>query len=120
MEFQCPLDYNPHQRYTRRELIELIQPHGAVLCFLAQAAGYRQGVLGLDFDRYDPTTGMVPVHVMDRATAQVLAVVEGPRFRRALATSRTGQGVVVTFSSPSATGWFRLPWALPAAHLRVA
>lgn len=63
MVFHCHLDYDPKRRYTRREMIDLIKPHRELLCFFAQATGYRECVLGLDFDEFDASDGSVPVYV---------------------------------------------------------
>ena len=112
MVFQCPIEYDPKRRYTRQELIELIEPHRELLCFFAQATGYRECVLGLDFDAYDARASSVPVFVMNEQQAQVVAQAEGRRFKRALNSIRAGRNVIVTFTSPGATGWFKMRWQL--------
>ena len=50
MIFNCPIEYEAGREYTRQEMVELIKVQRQLLCFFAQSAGYRQGVLGLDFD----------------------------------------------------------------------
>jgi hypothetical protein len=116
MPFLCELDYKPNRRYTRQELIDLILSQRALLCAFAQASGYPQVVLGLDFDRYNASSRCVPVLVMDRSQAQVLAQVESRKFAQALAAARVGESVLVTFSSARLTGWFRMDWAAGELH----
>jgi hypothetical protein len=110
MSFYCPVAYNPKRRYTREEMIDVILPHQELLCFFAQSAGYARCVLGLDFD--DPTDGMVPVFVMESREAKPLLKVHGRRFKQAYRISGPGNTLVVTFTSPSVSGWFKMDWQL--------
>ena len=112
MIYRCKVDYDPRRRYTRQEMIGLIEPHRELLCFFAQASGYRRCVLGLDFDNYDSDDGLVPVVVMSGEQAKVLIRVHGRKFRRAYRDSRPGRGLVVTFTWPDGSGWFRTKWRL--------
>jgi hypothetical protein len=110
MSFYCPVEYNPKRQYTREEMIDVILPHQELLCFFAQSAGYERCVLGLDFD--DPTDGMVPVFVMERGEAKPLLKVHGRRFKQAYQVSGPGNTLVVTFTCPSVSSWFKLDWQL--------
>ena len=118
MIFSCAVEYEPGRAYTRQEMIELIKVQRRLLCFFAQSAGYRQGVVGLDFDNYDAVTGMVPVYVLDREQAKVVIKAEGQKFKKAYESSGLGQGVMVTFTSPSGRGWFKLRWELAEEQIR--
>ena len=118
MIFSCPLEYEPGREYTRQEMIDLIKVQRQLLCFFAQSAGYRQGVLGLDFDNYDALTGTVPVYVMDRTQARVVIKAEGKQFKKAYDSSGLGQAIMVTFTSPSGRGWFKLRWELAEGQIR--
>ena len=118
MIFSCALEYEPDRAYTRQEMIDLIKEQRQLLCFFAQSAGYGPGVLGLDFDNYDALTGMVPVYVMDREQARVVIKAEGKKFKKAYDRSGLGQGVMVTFTSPSGRGWFKLGWELAEGQIR--
>jgi hypothetical protein len=100
-------------------MIDAIVPHQELLCFFAQTSGYRHCVLGLDCDRYDPADMSVPVIVMDGEEARPLLRVHGRRFKRAYQTSRPGEGLVVTFTSPSVSGWFKMGWQLDSEHVFV-
>lgn len=120
MIFQCKVDYDPRRRYTRREMIDLIEPHQELLCFFAQSSGYRRCVLGLDFDKYDRRTRFVPVMVMSGEQAKILTRVHGRRFRRAYRDSRPGRSVVVTFTGPDGSGWFEMEWKLDEEHVFTA
>lgn len=120
MIFQCKVDYDPGRRYTRREMIDLIKAHQELLCFFAQASGYRRCVLGLDFDRYAPEEGLVPVIVMSGEQAKILTRVHGRRFKRAYQDSRPGRSVVITFTLPNGSGWFRMAWKLDEEHVFTA
>ena len=108
--FYCPIEYEPRQRYTRQEMIEVIEPHGELLSFFAQASGYEQCVLGLDFDEYEPSDGTIPVIVMSGEEGKVLLKVHGRRFKRAYRASGPGNDLVVTFTGGSVTGWFKMRW----------
>ena len=118
MIFSCAIEYEPDRAYSQREMIDLIKEQRPLLCFFAQSAGYRQGVLGLDFDNYDAVTGMVPVYVLDREQARVVIKAEGKKFKKAYESSGLGQGVMVTFTSPSGRGWFKLRWELGKEQIR--
>ncbi len=65
MTYSCPIEDHPQRRHTRKELLALIEPHGELLCYFAQAAGYERCVLGVDFDSYDPSSRSVPVLVIE-------------------------------------------------------
>jgi hypothetical protein len=106
--FHCQLDYDPEHQYTRREMIDLIVPHRDPLCFFAHTSGYRRCVLGLGFDKYDPADGFLPVVVINDEQAQILVAAQGRKFKQAYQSSRPGKSIVVTFTSPSCTGWFRM------------
>ena len=110
--FSCPIKYKAERKYTRQEMIELVKPHRQLLCFFAQTAGHRRGVLGLDFDRYDRQEESVPVYVMGEAEAKVLSKAEGRKFKKAYQSSGLGKAIMVTFTSPSGRGWFKLRWEL--------
>jgi hypothetical protein len=97
-------------------MIDLIEPHRELLCFFAQATGYRECVLGLDFDTYDPRDSIVPVFVMNKHKAQIVAQAEGRQFKRALNSIRVGRNVIVTFTGPSGSGWFKMRWQLGETH----
>jgi hypothetical protein len=112
MMFSCPIEYEAGQKYIRQEMIELIKPHRQLLCFFAQTAGYRRGVLGLDFDRYDRQTGTVPVYVMDQEQAKIVVKAEGSKFKKAYRSSGLGKAIMVTFTSPNGRGWFKMRWEL--------
>jgi len=116
--YQCPVEYEPGKRYTRREMIELIKGQRQLLCFFAQMSGYRRCVLGLEFEKYEPAGKMVPVYVMGEAEAQVVERVEGKKFKRAYRSSGVGQAIMVTFTSPSGRGWFKLRWELDEERVR--
>ena len=118
MIFSCGIEYEPDRAYTRREMIELIKEQRQLLCFFAQSAGYRQGVIGLDFENYDALTGTVPVYVMDRGQAKVVIKAEGKKFKKAYASSGLGQAIMVTFTSPRGRGWFKLRWELAEGQIR--
>jgi hypothetical protein len=115
MSFYCPVAYNPKRRYTHAEMIDVIMPHQELLCFFAQSAGYERCVMGLDFD--DPTDGMVPVFVMESREAKPLLKVHGRRFKQAYQASGPGHTLVVTFTSPSVSGWFKMDWKLDAERV---
>jgi len=115
--FYCYPEYDPEREYTRREIIDLIDPHRELLCFFAQSSGYRRCVLGLDFERYDPTDGSVPVLVIERDEARVMLEVHGRRFKRAYERSRCGQSLVVTFTTPTSAGWFQMGWRLDSERV---
>ena len=112
ISFYCYPEYDPEREYTRREMRDLIMLHRELLCFFAQASGYRRCVLGLDFDRYDPGNGSVPVLVMEQNEARVMLEVHGRRFKRAYERSRCGQSLLVTFTTPRGRGWFQMGWSL--------
>jgi len=116
VRFHCPIVYDAKRGYTRQEMIDLIKPQRELLCFFAQATGYRECVLGLDFDAYDARDSLVPMFVMNKQQAQVVAQAEGRAFKRALNNIRAGRNVIVTFTSPSATGWFKMRWRLSDTH----
>jgi hypothetical protein len=115
MTFYCPVAYNPKRRYTHAEMVDVIMPHQELLCFFAQSAGYERCVMGLDFD--DPTDGMVPVFVMESREAKPLLKVHGRRFKQAYQTSGPGNTLVVTFTSPRVSGWFKMNWKLDAERV---
>ncbi len=119
VSFYCPVEYDPDRQYTKQEMINVIMPHRELLCFFAQAAGYRHCVLGLDFDQYDPTDWSVPVFVMEAGEAKELLQVHGRRFKRAYDRSRPGKSLVVTFTSVSVSGWFQMGWELNPEHVFV-
>ena len=111
--FALPIEYKPDEAYSRRELIELLELHGKVLCFFALQAGENRCVLGVDFDKYDSQQKMVPVHIVPGwAVKRVLIPAEGRKFRQTYRRSQVGQNIVVTFTARQATGWFRLEWDL--------
>ena len=111
--FGLPIKYKPTKAYSRSELIELLRPHGPVLCFFALQAGENRCVLGVDFDKYDRQQGMVPVHIVPTwAVKQVLIPAEGSKFRQAYRRSQVGHDIVVTFTASQSTGWFKLDWDL--------
>jgi len=112
VSFYCYPEYDPKREYTRREMVDVIDPHRELLCFFAQASGYRRCVLGLDFEQYDPTDGSVPVLVMEREEAKVMLEVHGRRFKRAYERSQCGKSLVVTFTTPTSAGWFQMGWKL--------
>jgi len=112
VSFYCYPEYDPKREYTRREMVDVIDPHRELLCFFAQASGYRGCVLGLDFEQYDPSDGSVPVLVMEREEAKVMLEVHGRRFKRAYERSRCGKSLVVTFTTPTSAGWFQMGWKL--------
>jgi hypothetical protein len=118
MIFNCPIEYEAGREYTRQEMVELIKEQRQLLCFFAQSAGYRQGVLGLDFDNYDAVSGTVPVYVMDREQARVVIKAEGKKFKKAYDSSGLGQAIMVTFTSPSGRGWFKLRGELAEGQIR--
>jgi len=119
--FYCPITYDPKRQYTREEMIDMIKAHQELLCFFAQASGYQQCVLGLDFDQYDSSDTTVPVFVMEAQEAKVLLKVHGRRFKKAYQLSGPGNSPVVTFTSRRVSGWFTMDWKLEAervfAHL---
>ena len=96
---------------------DVIDPHRELLCFFAQASGYRRCVLGLDFEQYDPADGSVPVLVMERDEAKVMSKVHGRRFKRAYERSRCGKSLVVTFTTPTSAGWFQMGWKLDSERV---
>ena len=110
MTFECAIEYNPKRAYTRREMIELIKPQRYWLCEVVEGSGEAQGVVGLDFDRYDVQGRRVPGYVLTAEQAQVIMGVEGAAFRAAYEASRVGESLVVTFTSPWGRGWFKLKW----------
>lgn len=95
----------------------MILPHQELLCFFAQSAGYERCVLGLDFDQYDPIDGSLSVFVMEGSEAKVLLQVHGRRFKQAYRVSGPGNTLVVTFTSPSVSGWFKMGWQLEAERV---
>ena len=115
--FYCYPEYDPGREYTRREMRDLILPHRELLCFFAQASGYRRCLLGLYFDRYDPDDGSVPVLVMEQSEARVMLETHGRRFKRAYERSRCGQSLLVTFTTPRGRGWFQMGWKLDAERV---
>jgi hypothetical protein len=112
--FQCPMEYQPGRDYIRQEIIDLIEPHGELLCFFAECAKVRRCVLGIDFDHYDSVTQMLPVYVFNEAEVETLGRLEGEEFRRAYRQSGPGRSVIVTFTGKWWRGWFVLKWQLPA------
>lgn len=108
--FECPFEYEPGRGYIRQEIIDLIKPHAELLCFFVECARVKHGVVGLDFDGYDPVTRMAPVYVMTEAEAKPLAQFEGPEFRRAYRQSGYGRSIIVTFTGQWWRGWFALKW----------
>lgn len=99
--YQCPVEYEPEKRYTRREMIELIRAQRQLLCFFAQMSGCKRCVLGLEFEHYEPASGMVPLYVMGDEEAKVMGRVEGRKFKRAYQSSGVGKAIVVTPSTGS-------------------
>ncbi len=81
-------------------------------------SGYKRCVLGLEFERYEPESSMVPVYVMGEEEAKVVGRVEDRKFKRAYRSSGVGQAIMVTFTSPSGRGWFKLRWELDEARVR--
>lgn len=116
--YQCPVDYEPEKQYSRREMIELIKAQRQLLCFFAQQSGAKRCVLGLEFEQYEPASRMVPVYVMGEAEAKVVERAEGKKFKRAYRSSLVGQAIMITFTSPSGRGWFKLRWELDEAQVR--
>ena len=116
--YQCPVEYEPEKQYNRREMIELIKAQRQLLCFFAQSSGANRCIVGLEFEGYEPVSGMVPVYVMGEAEAKVVERVEGKKFKRAYRSSRLGQAIMITFTSPSGRGWFKLRWELDEAQIR--
>jgi len=116
--YQCPVEYEPEKRYSEGEMKEMITAQRQLLCFFAQEAGYRRCVLGMEFERYDVASGMVPVYVMGETEAKVVERVEGKKFKRAYRSSQVGQAIMVTFTSPSGRGWFKLRWELDEKQVR--
>jgi hypothetical protein len=110
--YQCPVEYEPEKQYTRREMIEMIKAQRQQLCFFAQESGYRRCVLGMEFERYDEVSKMVPVYVLGETEAKLVERVEGKKFKRAYRSSQVGQAIMITFTSPSGRGWFKLRWEL--------
>ena len=110
--------YDPGREYTRREMRDLIRPHRELLCFFAQASGYRRCVLGLDFGSYDPDDGSVPVLVMEQNEARVMLEVHGRRFKRAYERSRCGRSLLVTYTTARGRGWFQMDWKLDAEQVQ--
>jgi hypothetical protein len=92
-------------------MIELIKPQRGWLCEVVEGFGAAQGVVGLDFDRYDEQRRLVPGYVLTAEQSQVIMRVEGAAFREACEGSRVGESLVVTFTSPWGRGWFKLKWA---------
>ncbi len=113
VEYQCPMEYDPDQEYTREELIGLIKVHRELLCFFAQMSGYRRCVLGVALDEYDEASGCVPVYVINRQGAKVLMQAEGRKFAQAYRSSEAGKNLMVTFTSRQMTGWFKMRWQAP-------
>ena len=111
--FECPIEYEPGRDYIRQEIIDLIQPHAALLCFFVESARVKRCVVGIDFDQYDRAPRMAPGYVMIEAEAKPLAQFEGPEFRRAYRQSGYGRSVVVTFTGQWWRGWFALRWQWP-------
>lgn len=111
--YQCPIEYDPDQEYTREELIGLIKVHRELLCFFAQMSGYRRCVLGVALDEYDESSGCVPVHVINEGGAKVLMQAEGRRFTKAYRSSQPGKSLIVTFTARRMTGWFEMKWQEP-------
>jgi len=116
--YQCPVAYEPEKRYSRGEMIELIKAQRQWLCFFAYQSGNRRCVLGLEFEGYEGSSGMVPVYVLGETEAKVVERVEGQKFKRAYRSSRVGQAIMVTFTSPSGRGWFKLKWELDEGRVR--
>jgi len=116
--YECPVEYEPEKRYTRREMIELIKAQRQLLCFFAQQSGVRRCVLGVEFEGYEAESGMVPVYVIGEAEAKVVERVEGKKFKRAYRSSGVGQAIMVTFTSPSGRGWFKLRWEVDEERVR--
>jgi len=110
--YYCPIEYDPRRRYKRDEIVELIRPHQELLCFFAQASGYRQCILGVDLGEYDPADQTAPVLVMSGEEARPLLQVHGRRFRQAYRASGPGKPLVVTFSDGKLSGWLVLEWKL--------
>ena len=111
--FALPIEYNPNEAYSRSQLINLLRPHGPVLCFFAMQAGEKRCVLGVDFDKYDHQHGMVPVHIIPTwAVKRVLIPAEGSKFRNTYRRIRVGRDIMVTFTGSQAAGWFKLDWEL--------
>jgi len=111
------MEYEPRRRYSREEIIQMVEPHRELLCFFAQASGYRQCILGLDLEGYDSADMTMPVLVMSGEEAKSLLKVHGRRFKRAYRASRPGNTLVVTFSSGRESGWFKIDWKLDSERV---
>jgi hypothetical protein len=111
--FECPFEYEPGRDYIRQEIIDLIKPHAELLCFFVECARVKRGVVGIDFDGYDPVRRMAPVYVMAEAEAKLLAGFEGAAFGRAYRQSGYGRSIIVTFTGEWWRGWFVLKWQTP-------
>ena len=85
-------------------MIEMIKAQRQLLCFFAQEAGYRRCVLGLEFERYDAVSKMVPVYVMGEREAKVVEGVEGKKFKQAYRGSKVGQAIMITHSATLRAG----------------
>ena len=117
-QYALPIEYTPSKRYSRRELIELIRPHAAALCFFALQGGEQRCVLGVDFEKYDRQQGMAPVHIVPGwAVKQVLIPAEGRKFRQAYRRSGVGKSIVVTYTESRNAGWFKIDWELEEKNI---
>ena len=75
-------------------------------------------MIGLDFDNYDRQEKVVPVYVMGEGEAKVLSKAEGKKFKRGYESSGLGEAIMVTFTSPSGRGWFKLKWGLEEGRVK--
>jgi hypothetical protein len=103
---------------TAAKVEKIIKAQRQLLCFFAQQTGYKRCVLGLEFEKYEPKSKMVPVYVLGEMEAKVVEQVEGKKFKRAYRSSQVGQAIMVTFTSPNGRGWFKLRWELDEEQVR--
>ncbi len=113
-----PINYDPGRRYTEAQLAVLLREQAALLCWFAEQSGYDPCALGVDFEAYDATAGLVPVQVIPADYVAPLLEVESSAFRRAWRRSGVGRGVLVTYLWPGRKGWLLVPWTRAGLQVR--
>ena len=104
--------YDPQVAYSHRQMVTLLKTRQYPLSLLALASGQKRCALGLDFFEYDVADGSVPVFLLGEADIAALATVEGSKINKAYRASLVGKFFLVTYTTPTRRGWFRLPFDL--------
>ena len=82
------------------------------LSVYAMTSGVKRCALGIDFEEYEPDSGVVPVYLLEEEEVKLLAMVEGRKLTKAYRASRMGKNLVVTYNTATGRGWFRMRFEL--------